>query len=496
MKKLIFIPFLFCLTFSEEYSIVSEGTDRTFNAYFPSDTTEQKPMVIIMHGLGGSSADMEGLIDYFIDSGAVPIFPQAYFYEDLPEIGSTTVWNFGALPELYSDVQFIEDLIDHMVLNHSFIDTNRVYATGYSAGGYMSYRLACDLANKITAVASVGGNFYKVDDGSDCLDQNREIPIMHIHGDYDPVVPYYEGGPSVFGQDVPGDESLTILESIDFWTDYNDLTIETIDTLMSGGWNWWYTMWLPSSSIKFTYSSDNTNTQFSHIRAGGGGHHWFLEDWGWGFDSHEEIYNFFMQYQLSDFFFIAPPENFTINNHETYTVLNWDPVSSEDFQYYLLERSTDPQFSTDLITNYLSTNHHEDHDMEFDTEYFYRVSYYDGVEWSEHSEVISITLEWMDISKSEGMPTNYRLHQNYPNPFNPTTTISFSIPSEGHVQVNVYDITGRLITGLVDGNLSEGYHDIVWDGTDMFGSNVSAGLYIYSLQAEGVSLTRKMVLMK
>ena len=119
MKKYLLFAFLFYTAFAEEYSIVSGGTDRTFNAYFPSDTTEQIPVVIIMHGLGGSSADMEGLIDYFIDSGAVPIFPQAYFYEDLPEIGSTTVWNFGALPELYSDVQFIEDLIDHMALNHS-----------------------------------------------------------------------------------------------------------------------------------------------------------------------------------------------------------------------------------------------------------------------------------------------------------------------------------------------------------------------------------------
>jgi len=103
------------------------------------------------------------------------------------------------------------------------------------------------------------------------------------------------------------------------------------------------------------------------------------------------------------------------------------------------------------------------------------------------------TIEVMDML---AVPEEYNLTQNYPNPFNPSTTISFSIPSEGFVQVNVYDITGRLITGLVNGNLSAGYHDVIWDGTDMFGSNVSAGLYIYSLQAEGVSLTRKMVLMK
>ena len=49
---------------------------------------------------------------------------------------------------------------------------------------------------------------------------------------------------------------------------------------------------------------------------------------------------------------------------------------------------------------------------------------------------------------------------------------------------------------LVDENLGSGYHEVSWDGTDMFSSNVSAGLYIYSLQAEGVALNRKMVLMK
>ena len=495
MKIYLILPLLLSITLSEEYSIVSGGVDRTFNAYFPLDTTGQIPMVIIMHGLGGSSADMEGLIDYFIDSGAVPVFPQAYFYENLPEIGSTTVWNFGALPELYSDVQFIADLIDHMALNHSFIDTNRVYATGYSAGGFMSYRLACDLADKITAVASVGGNFYKIDDGTDCLDQNREIPIMHIHGNYDPVVTYYMGGPSVFGQDVPYDETLTISESIDFWTEYNDLTIETTDTLMSGGWNWWYTMWLPSNSIKFTYSSENSNTQFIHILAEGGGHLWFLEAWGWGFDSHVEIYNFFMQYQLSDFFYIAPPENFTINAEETYVVLDWDPVSSDDFQYYLLERSTDSEFSTNLIANYLPTNQYEDHDIEYDTEYFYRVSYNEGGEWSEHSEVISITLEWMDISRPKALPIHFRLHQNYPNPFNPETYITYDLPEDGFVSVDIYDMRGVLIKTLVNDVQPRGYRTIKWNGTNDNGQKVSAGLYLYRIEAMNFTDTKKMMLL-
>ena len=102
----------------------------------------------------------------------------------------------------------------------------------------------------------------------------------------------------------------------------------------------------------------------------------------------------------------------------------------------------------------------------------------------------------LEVTDMLAVPEEYYLTQNYPNPFNPTTTISFSVPSEGHVQINVYDITGRLITTLVDRNFSEGYHNVVWDGKDISGLDVSAGLYIYNLQAEGMSLTRKMVLMK
>tara|TARA_B110000014_G_C19824751_1_gene427851 strand:- start:9 stop:686 length:678 start_codon:yes stop_codon:yes gene_type:complete len=94
------------------------------------------------------------------------------------------------------------------------------------------------------------------------------------------------------------------------------------------------------------------------------------------------------------------------------------------------------------------------------------------------------------------VPEDYMLSQNYPNPFNPSTTISFSVPVEGNVVLNIYDITGRLVTTLVDANMNSGYHSVNWDGVDMVGEGVSAGLYIYSLQAEGVALTRKMVLMK
>ena len=74
---LLFPYFLFC----EQFSIISEGVNRNFNAYFPTDTSNQTPMIILMHGLGGSANDMESLSDYFLDKNMITLFPQAYFYE-------------------------------------------------------------------------------------------------------------------------------------------------------------------------------------------------------------------------------------------------------------------------------------------------------------------------------------------------------------------------------------------------------------------------------
>lgn len=96
----------------------------------------------------------------------------------------------------------------------------------------------------------------------------------------------------------------------------------------------------------------------------------------------------------------------------------------------------------------------------------------------------------------DAVPTEYTLSQNYPNPFNPTTSIEFSVPAESVVTVKIFDITGREVATLLNQRVAQGYHTVNWNGTDMHGQAVSAGMYIYALQGEGISMTRKMVLMK
>lgn len=89
------------------------------------------------------------------------------------------------------------------------------------------------------------------------------------------------------------------------------------------------------------------------------------------------------------------------------------------------------------------------------------------------------------------VPGSYLLDQNYPNPFNPNTTISFGLPATGPVRVSIYDLTGRERSVVVDGVLSAGWHLVDFDA-----GTLPSGTYLYQLQAEHQTVTRKMTLLK
>jgi len=89
------------------------------------------------------------------------------------------------------------------------------------------------------------------------------------------------------------------------------------------------------------------------------------------------------------------------------------------------------------------------------------------------------------------------LEQNYPNPFNPATTISFQLPDNQYVKLNIYDVTGKLMRVLVNEKVSVGRYQAVWDGIDLGGNRVACGIYYYSLElSDGQRVSKKMVLVK
>jgi len=93
-------------------------------------------------------------------------------------------------------------------------------------------------------------------------------------------------------------------------------------------------------------------------------------------------------------------------------------------------------------------------------------------------------------------PMTFELRQNYPNPFNPTTTISFALTKSGQVELNVYDVTGRLVRQLLNENRPAGSHHVIWNGRDMNNVPVSSGVYFYSISDQTTRLVRKMMLVK
>jgi endoglucanase len=92
---------------------------------------------------------------------------------------------------------------------------------------------------------------------------------------------------------------------------------------------------------------------------------------------------------------------------------------------------------------------------------------------------------------SKQVPKKHGLLQNYPNPFNPTTTIEYFLPHQGYVGLRVYNLLGQSVCSLLNGWMSAGEHRVSFSGSDL-----SSGTYICRLTANGLSLTKKMVLMK
>ena len=97
----------------------------------------------------------------------------------------------------------------------------------------------------------------------------------------------------------------------------------------------------------------------------------------------------------------------------------------------------------------------------------------------------------MGIDEGISIPSVVSLENNYPNPFNPSTKISFALKAEANVNLSVFDVSGRKVSELISSKMAKGEHSV-----DFNASNLSAGVYYYSINANGFAVTKKMVLAK
>ena len=93
-------------------------------------------------------------------------------------------------------------------------------------------------------------------------------------------------------------------------------------------------------------------------------------------------------------------------------------------------------------------------------------------------------------------PITYNLYNAYPNPFNPITTLRYDLPEDVLVNITIYDMMGRVVKTMVNSQQNAGFKSVQWNATNDKGSPVSAGLYLYTIQAGEFRQTKKMVLLK
>jgi len=98
--------------------------------------------------------------------------------------------------------------------------------------------------------------------------------------------------------------------------------------------------------------------------------------------------------------------------------------------------------------------------------------------------------------QTQQLPASFKLSANYPNPFNPSTAIEYNLYARSQVQIEIFDVTGRLVRTLVDRIQPAGNYVVFWDGKDNGGSSVPSAVYFYRLSSGSFSDSRKMILLK
>jgi len=197
-------------------SINSAGLQRTFVFHTPQGYKPNKlyPLLIALHGNLGTGINMAKTtnFDAIADcEGFIVVYPD----------GIDRSWNDGrrvtkAAKQSVDDVQFISDLIDHFQRNFS-IDACRIYSVGMSNGAKMTYRVACELPNKISAAAAVAGSLPAVVLNECASSQGLKLLIMH--GTDDPIAPFKGGSSAIVGS---RGVNLSIPKTVGFWAQKNN----------------------------------------------------------------------------------------------------------------------------------------------------------------------------------------------------------------------------------------------------------------------------------
>ena len=191
------------------------------------------------------------------------------------------------------------------------------------------------------------------------------------------------------------------------------------------------------------------------------------------------------------------PDSLQVLASQQAIVLGWSKSVDKDFLYFEVYRdSTDKlDLTNDKPIAYVTSNSFVDSKIVDGKPYYYWVA---AVDFSGNQSNLSlpVTAIITAIDNENSIPKNFSLQQNYPNPFNPSTIIEYQLPKSETVRLNVFDILGRDVATLVNTFQSAGSYKVQWNGKNNKGSDLTSGIYFYSIEAGSFRAIKKMIYLK
>jgi polyhydroxybutyrate depolymerase len=324
-------------------SMIHNGIQRDYILYIPAiyDGSTDVPLVLNFHGYG-SNANEQMFYGDFRDiadtEGFLLVHPQGTI------INGDQQWNVGFLGNgnTTDDVGFTEALIDELA-NLYTINLDRVYATGMSNGGFMSFLLACQLSEKIAAVASVTGSMTP--DTYDACNAQQPTPILQIHGTGDSNVLYN------------GDTwTRSIEDVISYWVNYNNCETSPTTTALTD------INRLDGSTVEhIIYSGGDNGVTTEHMKIIGGGHTWpssaiTLPGTNQDINASMEIWHFFSKFDINGILSVPEFDNIQVNIYPnpTNSKINLSLNFSRELNYELFS-----SLGKLLIIGTIKTNNQE-----------------------------------------------------------------------------------------------------------------------------------------
>jgi len=169
-------------------------------------------------------------------------------------------------------------------------------------------------------------------------------------------------------------------------------------------------------------------------------------------------------------------------------LLQWQASTAPDVDYYSLYGGSTASFASSTLIKYTI-------DTAIDIAATLKAYYF--VTATDFSGNVSTPVMLRRITGADGPPTATVLSLSaYPNPFNPATTLRYTVPSRGHVTIDVYDARGEVVARLVDEEKEAGAYTVAWDGIDQSGARPGSGIYFARITSSGSSRTYKLTLLK